>query len=74
MPFTRVVAVDADGKNLRLLSTRDTEYTRGFQLFGGAVIDWLPDEDGAVLMTRNYVPGNNTGNVTRNSLARGRLD
>jgi acetyl esterase/lipase len=71
VPFTRVVAVDADGKNLRLLSTRDTEYTRGFQLFGGAVIDWLPDEDGAVLMTRNYLPGNNTGNMTRNSSARG---
>jgi dipeptidyl aminopeptidase/acylaminoacyl peptidase len=71
MHFTRVVAVDADGKNLQLLSTRDSEYTRGFQLFGGAVIDWLPDEDGAVLMTRNYVPGNNTGNMTHNSSAEG---
>jgi dipeptidyl aminopeptidase/acylaminoacyl peptidase len=71
VPFTRLVAADADGKNLQLLSTRDTEYTRGFQLFGGAVIDWLPDEDGAVLMSRNYVPGNNTGNMTRYSSASG---
>jgi dipeptidyl aminopeptidase/acylaminoacyl peptidase len=71
VPFTRLVAADADGKNLLLLSTRDTEYTRGFQLFGGAVIDWLPDEDGAVLMSRNYVPGNNTGNMTRYSSASG---
>jgi dipeptidyl aminopeptidase/acylaminoacyl peptidase len=56
LPFTRVVAVDADGKNLQLLSKRDSEYSRGFQLFGGTVIDWLPDENGAILMTRNYVP------------------
>ncbi len=71
VPFTRVVAADADGKNLQLLSTRDSEYTLGFQLFGGAVIDWLPGEDSAVLMTRNYVPGNNTGNMTRYSSAWG---
>jgi dipeptidyl aminopeptidase/acylaminoacyl peptidase len=56
VPFTRIVAVDADGKNLQLLSKRDSYYTRGFQLGGGEVIDWLPDEDGAILMTRNYVP------------------
>lgn len=56
LSFTRVVAVDGDGKNLQQLSKRDSGFTLGAQLYGGEVIDWLPDEDGAVLMTRNYVP------------------
>ena len=59
--LTRTVAVDADGKNLKLLSTRQNEYSRGFQLGGGSIIDWLPDENGAVLMTRVYVPDTHLG-------------
>ena len=58
---TRTVAVDADGKNLRLLSTRQNQYSHGLQLGGGSIIDWLPDENGAVLMTRVYVPDDHTG-------------
>jgi dipeptidyl aminopeptidase/acylaminoacyl peptidase len=52
--FTRLVAVDADGKNQRLLSTQQ-RYARGLQLYGGEIIDRLPDEDGVVLMSRSYV-------------------
>jgi len=48
------MAVDADGKNLRLLSTQQ-RYARGLQLYGGEIIDRLPDEDGVVLMSRSYV-------------------
>jgi acetyl esterase/lipase len=59
--MTRMVAVDADGKNVQVLSTRENFYTRGFQLGGGSVIDWLPDENGAVLMTRVYLPNDRTG-------------
>src|SRR5579863_1388078 len=40
--MSRLVAVDADGKNLKLLSTRENYYTHGVQLRGGDVIDWLP--------------------------------
>ena len=58
---TRTVAVDADGKNLRLLSTRQNQYSHGLQLGGGSIIDWLPDENGAVLMTRVYVPDDHIG-------------
>jgi dipeptidyl aminopeptidase/acylaminoacyl peptidase len=61
VPFTRLVAVNADGKNLQLLSKKDNEFTRGLQLGGGEVIDWLPDENGAVLMTRNYVSDEHLG-------------
>ena len=59
--LTRMVAVDTDSKNLQILSTLTNEYSRGWELNGGSVIDWLPDENGAVLMTRVYVPDAHTG-------------
>jgi len=61
IPISRVVAVNADGSESKLLSTRPNEYSRGYQLNGGGVIDWLPDEDGAVLMMREYLPDDHTG-------------
>ena len=59
--MTRLVAVDADGKNFQVLSTRQNSHTRGYQFDGGEVIDWLPDESGAVLMTRVYLPDDHLG-------------
>ena len=61
LEFTRVVAVDRSGANFKLLSTRANEHTRGLQLGGGSVIDWLPGEDSAVLMTRVYLPDDHLG-------------
>jgi dienelactone hydrolase len=61
MPLTRMVAVNSDGSKLQLLSTQLNSYSRGYLLRGGEVIDWLPDQDGAVLMTREYVPDTHTG-------------
>ena len=55
-PVSRVVALDADGSNVKLLSQKQSEYSRHAILWGGGVIDWLPDDDGAVLMGRDYVP------------------
>ena len=61
LPYSRLIAVDTDGKNLKVLSKKQNSYTQGFNLYGGDVIDWLPDADGAVLMTRNYLPDTRTG-------------
>ena len=61
MPVSRPVAVNADGSNLRQLSLRSNTYSRGFNLYGGDIIDWLPDENGAVMMTRNYLPDDHLG-------------
>ncbi|MCJ8157421.1 S9 family peptidase [Sphingomonas sp. LaA6.9] len=58
--LSRLVAVDADGTNLKLVSDRslDRYYNRP-TLFGGNVVDWLPGEDGVVLIgqlePRGYV-------------------
>jgi dienelactone hydrolase len=61
MPFTRVVAVDAGGGNLKLLSRTQRPDDVAVSLSGGGVLDWLPGEDGAVLMGRNYVPEERLG-------------
>ena len=63
-PFTRMIAIDVDGSNLKMLSNQVKTYSRGYLLRGGEVIDWLPDQDGAVLMTRQYVPDAHTGSHT----------
>ena len=77
LPYSRVLAVDADGQNQQLLSKRENPYTRGTHLGGGEVIDCLPDADSAVLMTRVYLPDDHTGThigSTENGLAVDRLD
>jgi dipeptidyl aminopeptidase/acylaminoacyl peptidase len=77
LPVSRLIAVNTDGSKLQLLSTRDNYYTRGMQLGGGDVIDWLPDEDSAVLMTRVYLPDDHTGShigSTKRGIAVDRLD
>ena len=61
LPFTRTVAVDRSGGNVKVLSTESNGYSRGYQLDGGRVLDWLPDQEGVVLMSREYLPDAHTG-------------
>jgi len=61
LPISRVVAIDADGSNLKVLSNIAQEHTQGYLLYGGEVIDALPSEGDNVLMTRVYVPDAHTG-------------
>jgi dipeptidyl aminopeptidase/acylaminoacyl peptidase len=61
LPFSRMIAVDAAGGNVKMLSKREGFYSRGLQLGGGNVVDWLPDEEGKVLMSRVYLPDDHLG-------------
>jgi dipeptidyl aminopeptidase/acylaminoacyl peptidase len=61
MPTTRLLAVNPDGTNAKELSVRSNAFTRGFNLNGGDVIDWLPDQSGTILMTRAYLPDDHLG-------------
>jgi dienelactone hydrolase len=61
LSFSRMVVIDADTGNAKLLSASTTSRSLGVAQGGGEVIDWLPDADGAVLMTRNFVPENTMG-------------
>jgi dipeptidyl aminopeptidase/acylaminoacyl peptidase len=63
LPFTRLIAVDADGNNLQTLSNQDSVYSVETLQFnedgiidGGEIIDALPEQDGTVLMSRRYAP------------------
>ena len=55
VPFSRMVVVSANGGNLRPLGQKASEKDVGLRQFDGQVIDWLPQDPGAVLMARNYV-------------------
>ncbi|SEJ58500.1 Dipeptidyl aminopeptidase/acylaminoacyl peptidase [Sphingobium sp. AP50] len=64
---SRIVAVNADGGNVKLLNTPggDSLRSRGVSLSGGAVIGLAPGNEGHVLMMRNYIPETTIG--TRNA-------
>jgi len=61
LPFTRLVAVNADGSNLKSLGKPMDSYTRGIKLSGDDIVDWLPEQDGAVLMSRVWLPDDRIG-------------
>ncbi|RJF91546.1 alpha/beta hydrolase family protein [Sphingomonas cavernae] len=54
--FSRLIGVDADGKNMKLVSARTGSRALRMNQYGGDVLDWLPGEDGAILRTRDFVP------------------
>lgn len=68
--FSNIFAVDANGANPKLLTRRQRQGTIGFTLYGGQVIDWLPDEENAILMTQWHLEKARVGSRIGNS-ARG---
>jgi dipeptidyl aminopeptidase/acylaminoacyl peptidase len=57
LPVTRLLAVNADGTKAQQLGVpQQNPYSRVFALQDSSVIDWLPDQDGSVLMARVYTP------------------
>jgi dipeptidyl aminopeptidase/acylaminoacyl peptidase len=60
---SRLIGINADGSNLKMLSKRQGVNAERFAFFGGAVIDLLPGDDGAVLLGREYVPESATGTL-----------
>lgn len=68
--FSNIFAVDANGANPKLLTRKQRQGTVGFTLYGGQVIDWLPDEDNAILMTQWHLEKSRAGSRIGNS-ARG---
>src|SRR5688572_7582787 len=76
-PFRRVLAVDADGRNMRVLSRAGRADDAYVALGGGTVIDALPGSDGMVLMSRIFVPEQRIGTHledTRQGIGVERLD
>lgn len=58
---TNIIAIDAAGGNLKVLSNRRGDRALYADYRGGSVIDWSSTENGSLLMTRSYVPEGDTG-------------
>lgn len=61
--LSRVFAVDADGKQLKMLSNRQTSSANYTAYSGGGVLEALRGDDGRVLMARLYVPEEKAGTL-----------
>jgi dienelactone hydrolase len=59
--YTRMVSLDVDTKEIQILSARASIDAHRTVQFGGSILDWLPGEQNAVLMTRHFVPDSKTG-------------
>ena len=66
--FSRLIALDSDGKNLVRLTQEINSRSLGEIQDGGDVLDWdVPGQPGQVLMTREYVPESTIGTNFRNT-------
>lgn len=54
--FTRLIAINDDGKEIKSLANRSTTRSLGINQFSGSVLGWPPGDTGDVLMTRQYIP------------------
>src|SRR5580692_4072717 len=71
LPVTRLMSVNADGTKPQQLSIQQSPYAAGLALSDTTVIDWLPDQDGSVLMARAYVPTYHPESLAGNKEASG---
>ena len=64
---SRLIAISADGKTIKQLGQKE-HGDSAFRQFDGTVLDWLPDQQGSVLMARVYAPEMAaTGNYNRDT-------
>lgn len=56
MGGSRLVALDLDGRNVKLLGQSRSSYDAQARQFDGEVIDWMDGRNGAILMSRQYIP------------------
>lgn len=54
--FSRLVTLRSDGSNVQSLGSKRAGYDMYIRQSDGSVLDWLPDDEGSVLMQRTYVP------------------
>lgn len=54
--FSRLITMGADGSNLRQLGQKESSRDAYVRQSDGVVIDWLPGQQGQVLMARSYIP------------------
>jgi dipeptidyl aminopeptidase/acylaminoacyl peptidase len=63
LTFTRIIAINADGTGMKLLTPKTNDRSLGIMQDGGSLIDWGGDGTGTALMTRSFVPEESTGTM-----------
>lgn len=56
VPFTRLLTLKIDGSGQSMLGQKQSLYDARLRQFDGTILDWLPRDDGAILMARTYIP------------------
>ena len=77
IPFSRLISMDLDGRNLTRLGQAAPLTMRRMRQFDGSVLDWSGGEAGSILMARESCPrqgGAGTRLVPRRRRSRGRSD
>ena len=76
--FSRLITVGADGKGLKMLGEKESAYDARLRQFDGKILDWLPGDQGSILMAKEFIPeaGRTGSNIsrTRNGLGVDRID
>ena len=53
--FSRLITMDIDGRKMKPLGQPSHFQEEGLRQYDGGILDWLPDDPGAVLMERTYL-------------------
>ncbi|MCW3847282.1 S9 family peptidase [Sphingomonas sp. LB-2] len=62
--ITRLISIGTDGTGIKMLSAPESSRALGFAYGGGNIIDWLPESDGDILMSRWFIPERTIGSHT----------
>lgn len=54
--FSKLITLKADGTGQRSLGSKRAGFDMYTRQSDGSVLDWMPDDEGSVLMARTYVP------------------
>jgi dipeptidyl aminopeptidase/acylaminoacyl peptidase len=68
IPISRTISLAFDGSDIKSLGQTSSSYDLGIRQYDGDVIDWLPDSQSDVLMTRLFLPEgfrDNPSNIAR---------
>ena len=66
LPFTRLVAINSDGTQIKELGKKSTRSISRVQ-FDGALVGWSDLDDGTIIMSRKYSPEFRTGTILASS-------
>ncbi len=60
---SRIIAVDADGGNMKEIGARQSSRALGVNAYGGSIIDYLPDDPDNILMETYKMPEESVGTL-----------